>query len=202
MSQKPALTDVDLHELISDRWSPRAFDANRMVEHEDLVTLLEAARWAPSCFNDQPWRFVVCDKGRGQASWSNLLNALAEKNQLWAKNAPVLILICADSQFQSNGKPNRWGQYDSGAAAISLALQATALGLVTHQMGGFDMDAARQALGVPEQFQPMAVMAVGYPGDINALDGVFREAESSPRQRADLNSRFYLSRWDEPVGDA
>ena len=201
MPQKPASTDVDLHELLAARWSPRAFDANRMVDHEELISLLEAARWAPSCFNDQPWRFVVCDKGSDQHSWFKLLNALAEKNQLWAKNAPLLILICADSQFHSNGKPNRWGQYDSGAAAISLALQATAMGLITHQMGGFDVDAVRQALGVPEQVQPMAVMAVGYPGDPNALDEMFKEAESSPRQRADLNSRFYLGGWGEPVSN-
>ncbi len=199
MSQKSAPTDIDIHALLAGRWSPRAFDAGRMVDHEDILALLEAARWAPSCFNDQPWRFVVCDKGSDQEGWSKLLNVLAEKNQLWARNAPVLLLICADSQFQSNGKPNRWSQYDSGAAAISVALQATAMGLITHQMGGFDVDSARQAFNIPQQFQPMAAMAVGYPGDINQLDEVFRDAENAPRKRADVNSHFFLGNWGRPV---
>lgn len=199
MSQKRVPTDVILHDLIASRWSPRAFDSSRLIEPDQLMSLLEAARWAPSCFNDQPWRFVVCNKATEQESWSRLLNTLAEKNQLWAKNAPLLLLICADSQFASNGKPNRWGQYDTGAAAISLALQATAMGLVSHQMGGFDVEAARQAFNIPQQVQPMAVMAVGYPGDINALDEMFREAETGPRQRAELNSHFFSGDWGKSV---
>ena len=199
MSEKRAPTDAALHDLIANRWSSRAFDPSRIIKRDDLMTLLESARWAPSCFNEQPWRFVICHKSTDQDSWSKLLHVLTQKNQLWAKNAPLLLLTCADSQFSSTGKPNRWGQYDTGAAAVSFALQATAMGMVTHQMGGFDVDAARRAFNIPQQFQPMAVMAVGYPGDINELDEMFRQVETGPRQRADLNSRFFLNEWNKPV---
>lgn len=200
MSEKPVPTTAPLHDLIARRWSPRAFDASRPVPRDELMTLLEAARWAPSCFNDQPWRLVVCDRTIDEPAWQRLLQALAEKNQRWARNAPVLILACADSEFDHNGKPNRWGQYDTGAAMMALVFQATAMGLATHQMGGFDVEAARQAVGVPPRYQPMAVMALGYSGDISGLEEGFRAAEAAPRQRAEMSRRFYLGSWGNPVG--
>lgn len=135
MQQKPATTSVKIHDIIQARWSPRAFDAEKTVSHADLLALLEAARWAASCFNDQPWQFVVCDKSTNAQSWENAFSILAEKNKLWAKNAPVLMLSVAMQNFNHNGNPNRWAAYDTGTAAASLSLQATALGLVVHQMG-------------------------------------------------------------------
>ncbi|MGR9000381.1 MAG: nitroreductase family protein, partial [Gammaproteobacteria bacterium] len=144
MQQKSATTRVKIHDIIQERWSPRAFDSDKPVSHDDLLALLEAAHWAPSCFNDQPWRFVVCNKATDEASWQNALTVLVEKNRLWARNAPVLILAVAMENFNHNGKPNRWAMYDTGAASVSICLQATALGMCVHQMGGFDAEKARE----------------------------------------------------------
>lgn len=199
MQQKTAITSVKIHELMQARWSPRAFDPNRAVAEEDLIALLEAARWAPSCFNDQPWRFIVCNKAADETSWQNAFSTLAEKNRLWAKNAPVLILAVAMGNFNHNGNPNRWAMYDTGAASVSLCLQAVALGLSVHQMGGFDAGKAREVFNLPADCTPMAMMAVGYQGDAELLDNAFKEAEAAARTRAALSDRFYLGQWGNGV---
>ncbi|MBD9358884.1 nitroreductase family protein [Methylomonas albis] len=197
MQQKTANTQVNIHELIAKRWSPRAFDPDKMVSPTDITAVLEAARWAPSCFNDQPWRYVVCDKAHDAAAWQNALAVIAEKNQLWAKNAPVLILAVAMENFNHNGKPNRWAAYDTGAASLSLCLQATALGLIVHQMGGFDADKARQALSLPDDCTPMAMLALGYQAEVDTLAEDFQAAEQAERSRVALEQRFYLGQWGE-----
>ncbi|MCQ8119771.1 nitroreductase family protein [Methylomonas rosea] len=197
MQHKRANTQVDIHDLIASRWSPRAFDPDKAVSHQDLTAVLEAARWAPSCFNDQPWRFVVCDKSRDASAWQNALSVIAEKNQLWAKNAPVLILTVAMANFNHNGKANRFAAYDTGAASVSLCLQANALGLVTHQMGGFDADKARQVLNLPDDCTPMAMLALGYQAEANTLAEDFQAGEQAERSRAALEQRFYLGQWGE-----
>lgn len=197
MQQKTAVTQVNIHELIAKRWSPRAFDPDKIVSQTDITAVLEAARWAPSCFNDQPWRYVVCDKSRDASAWQNGLEIIAEKNQLWAKNAPVLILAVAMENFNHNGKPNRWAAYDTGAASLSLCLQATALGLIVHQMGGFDADKARQALNLPNDCTPMAMLALGYQAEVDTLAEDFQAAEQAERSRAALDQRFYLGQWGE-----
>lgn len=168
---------------------------NKPIRHEDLLSLLEAARWAASCFNDQPWRFVVCDKSADPASWEAAFGTLAEKNRLWAKNAPVLMLTVAMGHFDHNGSPNRWGMYDTGAAAANLSLQAQALGLVAHQMGGFDADKARAAFGLPDACTPMAMLAVGYQATVDSLDEAFKAQELAERTRASLGERFYAGKW-------
>ena len=190
---------AEVHELIAGRWSPRAFDASRQVNREQLLSLLEAARWAPSCFGDEPWRFVVGDKYTDEAGWQGIFSTLAEKNQLWAKNAPLLILVAADSIFRANGNANRWAQYDTGAASISLCLQAEALGLSAHQMGGFNVDAVKEAVGMPEQFTPMAVIAVGYQGSLDDLAEDFHGIETTPRKRQALAENFFSGRWGQGV---
>jgi len=195
MQQKSATTRVKIHDIIQARWSPRAFDPNRQVSDDDLLALLEAARWAPSSFNDQPWRFVVCAKATDENGWQNALAILAEKNQRWAKNAPVLILAVAMENFNHNGQPNRWATYDTGAASVSLCLQATALGICVHQMGGFDAEKAREVFILPGDCRPMAIMAVGYQADVVVLDDDFKEAELAARSRAALNERFYMGQW-------
>lgn len=199
MSEIRQNSEAAVHELIAGRWSPRAFDPTRKVSRDQLLSLLEAARWAPSCFGDEPWRFVIGDKDADEAGWNRIFSSLAEKNQLWAKHAPLLILAVADSQFRMNGNPNRWGQYDSGAASISLCLQAEALGLSAHQMGGFDADAVRESVGVPEQFTPMAVIAVGYQGALDDLAEDFHGMETAPRKRQPLAENFFSGRWGREV---
>jgi nitroreductase len=199
MQYKPAPTRVKLHDIIQARWSPRAFDANRPVNHDDLLALLEAAHWAPSCFNGQPWRFVVCDKATDDAGWQNAFVTLAEKNQRWAKNAPVLILAVAMDNFSHNGQPNRWAMYDTGAASLGLSLQATALGLIVHQMGGFDAEKARKVFHLPDDCKAMAMMAVGYQADVDVLDDDFKDAESGPRSRASLSEQFYAGQWGRGI---
>jgi nitroreductase len=160
---------------------------------------LEAARWAPSCFGDQPWRFVVFDKVADKASWQSAFDCLAETNQTWVKNTSLLILACADSLFGHNQKPNRWGQYDTGAAAENLCLEATNMGLAAHQMGGFNADAAREKFNIPEQYTLMAMIAVGYQADVNQLSEELKERELAPRKRKELGELFFSGMWDKPV---
>lgn len=195
MLRKHATTKVKIHDLIASRWSPRAFDPDKPVAHGDLLALLEAARWAPSCFNDQPWRYIVCIKADNEAVWRSALGVLAEKNQSWAKNAPILMLSVAMANFDHNGKPNRWSMYDTGAATVSLCLQANALGLVVHQMGGFDADKARQVFKLPDDCTPMAMMAVGYQAEAETLAEDFQDAERAERSREPLRRSFYRGEW-------
>ena len=197
--EKLAITHVSIHELLAKRWSPRAFDPTKLVTQAKLLALFEAARWAPSCYGDQPWRYIVCNKDTNGAAWQAALKCLSEGNQSWAKNAPVLALAVSDSMFERNSNPNRWGQYDTGAASMSLCLQATAEGLIVHQMGGFDPDKARCAFSVPERYTPMAMMAIGYHADVNALSEVARERELRPRSRRPLTESFFDGRWNKPV---
>lgn len=197
--QKPAVTQVSINETIANRWSPRAFDASKPVGEQALIRLLEAARWAPSCFGDQPWRLVVWDKNSDEIAWQQVLENLSPGNQTWAKNAPILILVCADTKFTHNGEPNRWGRYDAGAAAENLCLQATSLGLASHQMGGFDTKKLREIANVPEQFELMSMMAIGYPGRIEDLPEDVQARELAERKRRALGELFFKGTWGKPA---
>ena len=191
--QKRATTSYPVHELIGSRWSPRAF-SNREVEDEILGSLFEAARWAPSCFNEQPWSFLAATSARGQP-FEQLASCLMEGN-VWAKAAPVLVLSVAKLTFAHNGKPNRHALHDVGLAVENLVLQGTALGLFVHQMAGFDQERARDVMGIPEGHDPVAMLAVGYPGDPKELSDKFRERELAPRQRKELSSFVFGAGWD------
>ncbi|MES2579812.1 MAG: nitroreductase family protein [Pseudomonadota bacterium] len=197
--KKPATTQAPIHELIANRWSGRAYDASKAVSHEQIISLCEAARWAPSCFGDEPWRFVVWNKNTDQASWQKAFDCLVPGNQEWVKDAPVLLLTCADTLFGHNQKPNRFGQYDTGAAAENLCLQAQDLGLMAHQMGGFNADAARNAFNIPEQFTLMAMVAVGYAADIKTVIGEALDRETTARKRKPLSELFFDSAWNKPI---
>lgn len=197
--QKPALTQVEINPIIAARWSPRAYDANKPVTQAQIIALLEAARWAPSCFGDQPWRFIVWDKSTDAASWQQAFDCIVPNNQVWVKDAPVLILACADTLFSHNQTPNRWGQYDTGAAVENLCLQATSMGLVVHQMGGFNSDKTRQTFSIPEQYAPMAMLTVGYEGDANNLPEELKQRELAPRKRNELGALFFSQAWGKPV---
>ncbi|HEY3327813.1 MAG TPA: nitroreductase family protein [Novimethylophilus sp.] len=197
--KKPAITSTPIHDLIAQRWSGRAYDPAKAVSREQISALLEAARWAPSCYGDQPWRFIVWDRNTDAASWQRAFDCLAPGNQSWVKNAPLLMLTVADSLFNHNSQPNRWAQYDTGAAAENFCLQAEALGLMAHQMGGFDADKARATFGVPLQFMPMAMVAVGYPADPVTFTPEVAERETAPRKRRELGELFFEGAWAKPV---
>lgn len=199
MQHKIATTTVPINDAIAKRWSCRAFDASRPVSREQIVALLEAARWAPSCFGDEPWRFVVWDQGSDATAWRTAFECLGEWNQDWVKNAPVLLLITANSLFRKNGKPNAWGQYDTGAAAENLCLQAASMGLMAHQMGGFDADKIRRVANVPEQFACMAMIAVGYQAEESILNAELKELELAPRTRTPIGELFFEASWNVPV---
>ena len=161
--------------------------------------MLEAARWAPSCFGDQPWRFIVWNKNADAQTWQQGFDCLVPGNQAWVKDAPVLLLTCADTLFNHNQKPNRWAQYDTGAAAENLCLQASSMGLMAHQMGGFDADKARETFAIPAQYTPMAMMSIGYAADISTLEGEILTREIAPRKRRPLNELFFADGWGKAI---
>ncbi|MCE5180700.1 MAG: nitroreductase family protein [Betaproteobacteria bacterium] len=199
MRTKTALTQADIHDLIARRWSCRAFDKTRAVSREQIVGLLEAARWAPSCFGDEPWRFIIWDRNSDAAAWQKAFECLVEWNQNWVKNAPILMAVTANSLFRKNGEPNRWGQYDTGAAAENLCLQAVASGLMAHQMGGFDEARVRDTFKVPKEFAIMAMIAVGYQDEPEILNDELKQQELAERARTPLGVHFFENDWGLPV---
>lgn len=196
---KPAATQVPIDATIATRWSGRAYDATKIVTHAQIVALLEAARWAPSCFGDEPWRFIVWDKNADAASWQQGFNCLVPGNQAWVQHAPVLILVCADSLFGHNQQANRWAQYDTGAAAENLCLQAASMGLMAHQMGGFDVNKTHEQFNIPTQYTPMAMISVGYAVDITTLSDEILARETAVRKRKPLTTLFFNATWNNPI---
>ena len=199
MLRKPAQTSRPIHDLLARRWSTRAFDAAKPVTREQLTTLLEAGRWAPSCNGDEPWRYLVWDRARDPEGFQKAFDCLSDNNKKWVKNVPLLMLSCAGSNFAATGKPNRWTQHDTGAASLSIALQADVLGLAVHQMGGFDAEKARAAFGIPAEYTPMAMIAVGYQAAPDILDEETKKKELTPRARKPLAERFFEGGWGKGV---
>jgi len=185
-------------DVVSQRWSPRAF-APRAIEVDELSTLFEAARWAPSCYNDQPWSFLVTRRGT-DASYEHLLSCLMAANQAWAATAPVLVLNTVRKNFTHNGKPNRWAFYDLGLAVGNLLSQATRLDLLVHQMAGFGAELAQRTLGVPEDHEAVAVMAIGYLGDPAQLPAGMEEKSPAQRERKALSDVVYAGQWRQGLG--
>jgi nitroreductase len=195
--EKRATTGTPIHDLLARRWSPRAMDPDRRVAPEMVRSLLEAARWAPSCFNEQPWRYLVFD-GSDPEVLEAARGCLAEGNA-WARRAPLLLLSVARDTFTRNGKPNRHAQHDVGLATENLVLQATALGLATHAMAGFDAGRARQAFQIPDGFTPLAMIAVGHPGSPDDLEEGLRQRELAPRERRPLEEIAFSGGWERPL---
>jgi len=189
-----------MHELIEKRWSPRAFSA-QPVETEKLNELFEAARWAASCYNEQPWRFVYAAREEKEL-FRKLFDCLVERNQQWVKTAPLLLLTVARRDFSHNGKPNRHAWHDVGLALGNFTLQAVALGLFVHQMAGFSSEKARENLGIPADFEPVAMVAVGYPGDPAQLPEELRAREGAPRTRKPLADIVFHGAWHNDSGPA
>ncbi|MBL8251879.1 MAG: nitroreductase family protein [Candidatus Competibacter sp.] len=197
--EKPAITQTPIADLIARRWSPRAIDPAKPVSREQLLALLEAARWAPSCFGDEPWRYLVWDRRRDPDGWRQAFECLAEGNQLWVQNAPLLLLSVAAPAFAHNQQPNRWARHDTGAASENLCLQATALGLVAHQMAGFNADQAKARFTIPADYDCMAMIAVGHPAPAESLPDELRRTELAPRKRKPLNQIAFEGNWGRGI---
>ena len=196
MSYKPAPTGHPILDLIAQRWSPRAFSA-RKIEPGQLCILFEAARWAASCFGEEPWSFLVAAKDDPEA-FEKLGNCLNRGNA-WAKQAPVLALSVAALNFARNGSPNRHAWHDVGLAMGNLSIQATSLGISVHQMGGFSPEKARELLAIPDTHAPVAMIALGYAGDPETLAEDLRQSELAPRQRKPLIQFVFGAKWGEPA---
>lgn len=193
--EKLADTTYPIEPLLQQRWSPRAF-AERPVEPAKLLRLWEAARWSASCSNQQPWYFLVATK-EDAAEYARMLSCLRENNQQWASQAPVLMVSVAKLSFDMNGQPNRYAFHDVGLAVANLIVQATALGLCVHQMAGFYPDKVRQLYGVPDDFEPVAGIVLGYPGDPATLSEELRQREVAPRVRKPLESFIFQGAWGQ-----
>jgi nitroreductase len=192
---KHATTSSAIIDLIASRWSPRAF-RDETVSAEHLEAIFTAASWAASSTNEQPWRFVFGRKG--DSTFNKILDSMAEANQVWAKNAPVLLLSVGKNVFSPGpyvGQPNPYALHDTGAASAYLSLQARALGLYTHGIGGFDHNKARSAFSIPEDFSIGACWALGYLGDPETLSESLKQRELAPRARNKI-ADFVYSEWN------
>ena len=193
--EKPAETQYPIEEILRRRWSPRAF-SERPVEPEKLQSLFEAARWAASSFNEQPWNFIVATR-QNPEQHAQLLGCLVEGNQRWARAAPVLVVSVAKLNFARTGKPNRHAFHDVGLAVQNMVMEATALGLFVHQMAGFSPEKVREAYGVPDGFEPVAAIAIGYGLAKDELPEAFRDFDLGARSRKPVNSFVFEAHWGE-----
>jgi nitroreductase len=190
---EPAVTDHPVHELIAARWSPYAL-ADRPVSPEDLRSLFEAARWAPSSYNEQPWSYLVATRDNTE-EYERLLSCLVEGNRTWAKAAPVLALGCTSLNFARDGRPNAAAVHDLGLASANLVLEATARGLAVHQMIGILPERAREVYAIPAGVQPLTGLAIGYAGDPAALPENLRARDAARRPRKPLSAFVFAGKW-------
>lgn len=195
--KKPAPTNHQIHDLLTHRWSPRAF-SDRKVEKEKIVAMLEAARWAPSSFNEQPWSFIIATKDNPK-DYERLLNCVTEGNIRWARFAPLLMISVAKLIFERSGKPNRHAFHDVGLAVGNLIIQASHLGLHVHQMAGILADKIRETYKIPDSHEPVAGIAIGYYGELDQLTEDLRERELAERTRKPLEQFVFSGYWDKPL---
>jgi nitroreductase len=194
---KRALTDYPVHELIAARWSPYAFQ-NRPVPDADLCSLFEAARWAASSFNEQPWTYIVATKENPE-QFQQLLSCLFEFNQGWAKAAPVLALGIIRLHSERDGQDNPAAFHDLGLAAGNLLIEATSRGIAVHQMMGIFPDMAREVFTIPDGYEARTALAIGYRGDPEQFSEVVQRREQRPRQRKPLNQFVFSGTWGNPA---
>lgn len=200
-SNKTATTDTPILPLLADRWSPYAF-SDRDVADDDLAALLEAARWAPSSYNEQPWRYVLARRSE-PAAFADLLSCLVEGNQAWARHAPVLMIGIAVLRFARGGKPNKAAHHDLGLAAGNLTAEATARGLVVHQMIGIVPERVRELYAVPEDAEPLTGLAIGHhtgpPDSSSQLPEALLERDRALRTRRPVAEFVFGGRWGQPA---
>lgn len=190
---KSAPVQFPVHDLIRNRWSPRAF-ADETISDGILRSLFEAARWAPSSFNEQPWRFILARK-ESKKIFESLLNILSPQNRLFAQHAPVLLLAAAKINHAHG--VNRHALHDLGLAVANLTLQATHCGLGLHQMGGFDTGKAREVFAIPDEFEPVTVIAIGFPGDPETLPETLKQKDALPRKRKPFEEFVFENTWNQ-----
>ena len=191
----PALTTYPVIPVIANRWSPRAFDPERLLDAQTVGSLFEAARWAPSSGNEQPWRYIV-GLNFDEAHCA-VLDCLAEGNRLWAANAPLLFI--AVSKTTRNDRPNPHFAHDVGASLENLFLQAIDLGLHCHYMAGFSADRVRQTFNVPDGFEPVTACAVGYWGNLDRLPDELKQREQRKRERKPFSEFVFTETWEHPL---
>jgi nitroreductase len=193
---KTAVTDYPIQPALADRWSPYGF-TDRPVAEADLCSLFEAARWAASSYNEQPWNYIVATKENSN-EFAQLLSCLVEANQAWAKVAPVLVLGVVSLRFAKTAKDNRAAVHDLGLASGNLVVEATARGLSVHQMIGLLPDKAREVYQIPDHFEAWTAMAIGYNADPVSMPAALKERDLSPRQRRPLRDFVFAGHWKQP----
>jgi len=196
MNIKKAVTDHPIQQVLAERWSPYGFE-DRPVSEADLRSLFEAARWAASSYNEQPWSYLVATR-ENSPEFGRLLSCLVEANQAWAKAAPVLVLGVVSLRFAKNHQDNRAAVHDLGLATGNLVVEATTLGLSVHQMIGILPDKAREIYQIPEHFEAWTAMAIGYKADPAKLPDALKERDLAPRQRKPLSEFVFTGQWGQP----
>lgn len=176
-------------EIFKERYSGREYDPKRQVPKEAVTAIIDAAHLSPSCYNEQPWHYIIADKKDQPDAYQKIFDTLVEFNQGWVENVPLLIVSVCSTKYRKNGKPDRHGPYDTGAATFAMMLEATHLGLMAHQMGGFDEKKLSKSFNIPEDYIPMAVMALGYEKE---------GAEPVPKDRRPKEKHFFIGEWGNP----
>lgn len=197
--EKKARACYPINDVIAKRWSPRAFDPRKIPGKEFILSLLEAGRWAPSAYNEQPWRFIVACRDEVD-EFAQLLSCLVEANQRWAKNASLLLLACAQTQFDHNGKENPYAVFDLGLAVENILLETTSKGLFGHVMAGFDADKARTLYAIPEAVKPVVMVAIGYRASCSTLPEDLQETEALLRERKQVYEFTFRRQFGDNTG--
>jgi nitroreductase len=179
-----------LTQIMKERHSGNLFDLEKSVSADKITSLVHAAQSAPSSYNEQPWNFIICDKTRNPNAYNKIFSTLHKFNQNWAKNAPILILTTVSKNLSKNNEPNLWAEYDTGAAALSMCLQATASGLMAHQIAGFDQVKVSKLLDLPENTKPISIIAIGYED--------LTRSKPKIKERKATNENFFQDTWGLP----
>lgn len=196
MRNKKTVVSESVNELFIKRWSTRAFDVNKKIEKEKLVSICEAGRLTPTCFNDQPYKFIIWNKNENEEEYNKAFSCLGEWNQNWAKTAPVLIAAIANTKFKKNGEFNKWAEYDTGSTTMSMILQAISMDIYSHPMGGFDEEKLKSTFNISDDFVPLAMIAFGYQSEnIDVIDKSYHDGETKDRERLSLETNFYFNEW-------
>ena len=194
---KPAFTNIDIIEPIRKRWSPRAF-SDKKIDNNLLEKLFEAVRWAPSSMNEQPWNFISV-RNSDKENFKEIIDSLMDTNKVWAAKVPLLIISIAKKFYSRNNSENKVAIYDLGQAVAYLSLQATAEGLFVHQMGGFDKNKLKDSFSLPDGYEPVTVIAVGYPGNPDTLPDKLKEREFAERKRKPQKEFVFESEWEKDI---